>query len=210
MNLGPEEQAIRHGMLVFAITLATCQGGICLDPRDKVFAIVGLTLVQKKLPLAEVFTVDYAATTEIVYLKATSQILTKSQRPDLTALKGTPERHDADFKVLSWCPDYRTSSLGCTIFAGCMDSDSDAEAQYQAVSPVPARDRYIEVDGDTLQCFAGHFEVIEGVYDLDAFRRGRTSHGLLDFSRKSHPLSVHDVHLTRFGEPRSRTDSSAA
>ncbi|KAK4460584.1 heterokaryon incompatibility protein-domain-containing protein [Cladorrhinum samala] len=82
--------------------LVRCRSLQATDPRDKVYALLGLA--QPQDPIHELLPVDYAVEVTECYIQLALAILTSSRNLDLLAV----ERSPASGKTLpSWVPDWR-------------------------------------------------------------------------------------------------------
>ncbi|KAK6389599.1 hypothetical protein LTR65_006569 [Meristemomyces frigidus] len=87
--------------LPFLDFIPTCQNFHTTDPRDKVYALIGLAKDCEKLSL----TPDYTESPQVLFTKATRAVCRASQSLDLLMLDMDPKRRG----LPSWAKDFSSS-----------------------------------------------------------------------------------------------------
>ncbi|KAL4731442.1 hypothetical protein ACLX1H_000409 [Fusarium chlamydosporum] len=119
MKLGSEY----HAELLGQNTRPTCKWGLrdllenlrprlATDPRDKVFALLGISDIDRQFWGDKGMAVDYSKSVVDVFTQATDEII-KSDPSDLNVIWSARQRND-DPEWPSWVPDWRLSTgTGC-------------------------------------------------------------------------------------------------
>ncbi|KIX99937.1 uncharacterized protein Z520_04575 [Fonsecaea multimorphosa CBS 102226] len=162
--------------------LAMQTGKSCRDPRDRVFALLGIAEKQAEIDFATLIQPDYSKSCEQIYIELASLILRESRCLDLlgwACLSG-------DLSLPSWTADYRRSPREFTPIHCYFDAD---KGPFDSAGETFHNDQ-VYIDGRILRCLGANFDIIQETYPLhSAPTVTASSVSLLSFL-KSHTTDI--------------------
>ena len=138
------------------------------DPRDKVYALIGLVLDPQGIDLKA----DYNISTEDLYVSVAIESLDKRKDLTLLANAGMPST-PGDLKLPSWVPDWTNNNEGRAIIAATLAADAvnrSATKNSQPKLSISAGSKVLTIRGvqiDTIAKLETSLLFGEGVFQLD-------------------------------------------
>ena len=137
----------------------------CSNDLDRVYGVLGLLDLLFVEDISHHIPVDYSKTPEALYTEVTSTLLEQGHRLDIITHKS---QQDVGPSTLpSWVPDYRKGVSLSPIYADGDDPFNPISNASRQISQGDAQNpqRLFKVSGHKLECFGGHFDTIEHVWD---------------------------------------------
>ncbi len=165
--------------LVLWILLSMTSRVVCLDPRDNIYALMGVASKIAKLS-ASPLRADYSQSTTTLYIQVTQKLLEETQCLELLAdFAASSDKRESGGP--SWVPDYSIRKKPTSLLG--MAYAYEHRRSYAAATGLNTNGKFIAFDGAKFRCQGISFDVVMETTVIDKLIEPLSSFNAVLFDR---------------------------